>query len=105
MIVFALSCRLDKLEPCPTVCASQDITYTNYIKNLVDNSCAFVGCHDGNTAGTPGNYGTYQALEGIIASGKFKSRVLDVKDMPKGFLLSSGQLDSIKCWLCNGHPN
>lgn len=102
-IAFMPSCEMDKIDPCPTDCSTKNITYNNYIKNLVDTNCASSGCHDGTNA--PGaKLDNYAAVQSIVANGSFTQEVLVSREMPKGFELRQGQLDSIKCWICNGNP-
>ena len=46
--------KLPEPEP-PEFCDTADVTYNNQIKAIVDNSCAYSGCHDGaGGIGRPG---------------------------------------------------
>lgn len=78
-------------------------TYNGSVKVIIDNSCAISGCH--NNAGTaPGNFLSYQGLSGITMNGKFRNRVLVVKDMPALGQLSEADFEILRCWADNGYP-
>lgn len=92
-------------------------TYEEHIKPIIDNSCAYSGCHSGADASewVPENSIDYTNYEGILAnleSGLFTARVLTVKNMPpdqfippdKPTELSEEELELIKCWVESGYP-
>jgi len=118
LLTFTLaihSCTNDQL-PEPTVpesCEDAVPTYDNEIKPIIDNSCAYAGCHLGTA---PGIYDNYEGVKNMIESGSFRERVVIQKDDP--FLgmppdnapdgrpkdLSMEELELIECWLENGYP-
>ncbi len=113
-LVFT-ACSSDELPPpyVPTFCETQMVTYDNQIAPIIASSCGYVGCHDGSNA--PGNYDSYAGLQGIINDGKFKSRVIDVREdpemgMPPDYAtdgpmdLTDEQIELIQCWINDGYP-
>lgn len=79
--LIILSCTRDMTE-LPTNSCGATVDYNNFAKSVIDNSCAYAGCHDGVSAGTPGNFTTYAGLENFLNNGSFSSRVFDLKDNP-----------------------
>lgn len=122
VLFFALStpaCMSKKLEPVATeLCDSVMVTYDTHIKEIIDNSCAYVPCHDGAAGIGPGNYSTYGGLSPDINSGSFKERVIDQKDDPSIGMppnqsswpqslkddLTAEELELIQCWINAGYP-
>jgi hypothetical protein len=78
-------------------------TYNGSVKTIIDNSCAISGCHI-NGGLVPGNFLSYQGLSGVTMNGKFRNRVLVVKDMPLTGQLSEADFEILKCWADNGFP-
>jgi len=116
VLITVLSCTADELPP-PSVAADCEDTPTSYdlnIKPIIDNSCAYSGCH--LSGGAPGNYSSYQRLRGILEDGSFRSRVLNLRDdpnvgMPPNYApegrpkdLTQEELQLIECWLADGFP-
>lgn len=93
-------------------------TYDKEVKAIIDNSCAYSGCHSGSTASafvpqSAKDYTTYEGLLDNLNNGKFATRVLDVKNMPpaanfipegKPTELTAAELDIINCWVENKYP-
>lgn len=114
---LAASCSTDKLAPVtvlePEFCDTIPATYALNVRDIIDNSCAYSGCH---LDGAPGNYSTYEGLQGVIASGDFVSRVITQREdpdmgMPPSYAPSGRQTDLtpeelniIQCWIENGFP-
>lgn len=80
LIVF-ISCTRDMTEPQTNTCGS-DVDYETQVRDIINSSCAYSGCHDGMSSGTPGNFTTYSRLQTITSTGLFASRVFDLKDNP-----------------------
>lgn len=116
-ILWSAGCASDVVEPaegCDVIEASYDIN----VKDIIDQSCAYSGCHDGAGGIGPGNYGSYNGLLQDLESGSFGSRVITQKDNPSLGMppdksvypqsqqdsLSAIQLEIITCWLQNGFP-
>ncbi len=89
-------------------------TYESSIQAIIDNSCAYSGCHDG---GGIGDYGLYQGLESVISSGSFFNRVVTIREdevsgMPPlrapdfggPAMLTEEEFQLMLCWIENGYP-
>lgn len=114
--VFFPACVNDELpEPMlPESCMDSIPTYEGSIKGIIDNSCAYSGCHLDGSA--PGVYTSYAGLEGVIGSGSFKEKVVGLRGdpnlgMPPDFApegrpkdLTQFELELIQCWLENEYP-
>ncbi|MFK8006702.1 MAG: hypothetical protein AB8H03_10035 [Saprospiraceae bacterium] len=102
------SCTNDKLvdpdtisnEFCDTI--SVPVIYDNQIKPIIDNSCAFAGCH-GSGAGI-GDMTDYAKLSIFLNDNAFKKRVIDIMDMPEGDMLSASEFELVECWVLNDYP-
>jgi len=107
IFLFA-SCSKDKLEAIEGECPTE-ITYLEDMREVIDLTCAYSGCHDGVTA--PGNYRTYDAmvpyLSGDLEELLFR-RVIEERDMPPTYaegqrFLTQEQLDLFICWRENNY--
>lgn len=85
------------------------ITYTENVEEIINNSCAYVGCHLNNEA--PGNFDTFSGLSGAIDNGEFFSRAVVVRDMPPSSVpddrprfLTDNEIAIITCWAENDYP-
>lgn len=97
---------------------SCNATYTEEVKAIIDNSCAYSGCHSGSTASawvpqSSKDYTNYDGMLGNLNSGKFTERVLELKTMPpaanfipegKPTELSTAELEIIDCWVKSKYP-
>lgn len=112
-LIFVLainSCTRDKTQPpapgnynCDTL---PIISYGFHIKNIMDNNCAFSGCHLG--ANTSGVYlDTYSETRKTFEQGKGYCSVnqdIDCKPMPSGGpKLSDSLLNILYCWKERGY--
>ena len=114
MIGFlAYSCGEDE-EPVDA-CDSVTATYNGDVKAIINSSCAYVGCHDGSSGSIPEearDLTTYAAMVASTSSGKFKTRVIDVQNMPNPNItpedrpqeLTAAQLQIMQCWHEAGYP-
>ena len=100
-----LSCTKDKAKEPETSCGMQNVSFTNDIEPILENSCNLSGCH--NAGSFNGDYTTYSGVKEKVDNGSFKNRVLDLKDMPAPPVdpLNEEQLEKISCWLEDGAPN
>lgn len=80
------------------------------VKSIIDNSCAYSGCHDGGNA--PRNLTMFGAdMESItLDSDKFKSRIFEIGDMPPDTIsesrkLNQNDLQTLECWITGGYLN
>ncbi|MBU6342708.1 MAG: hypothetical protein KGS48_14530 [Bacteroidetes bacterium] len=84
------------------------VTYNNQVKPIINATCAVSTCHDGDpSSAAPGDYRTFTDIKTVIDNGKFKNRVLTIKDMPPSYspgpkTLTQDQLDQIQCWADQG---
>lgn len=114
-ILFLAACTSDELEE-PMVADCDGIstpTYVDDIKPIIDESCAYAGCHLGTA---PGNYSTYNGLLSVLNSGTFEQRVITLSEDPiigmppdnapagRPQDLNEDQLLLIRCWLEAGFP-
>lgn len=98
LAIFA-SCKKNKNKP---ECDGSTPTYNNGIATIINASCLTPSCH-GSGAPNP-NFTTYAQLQTVITNGKFKTKVIDEKSMPKNGSLTEEQLVQIQCWIDNGYP-
>lgn len=104
--LFLGNCSKDKAAADHQVICyyDQDITWNNYVRYLVQNSCAVAGCHvAGNTKGVA-DFSTYAGLKTAIADSTFEETVLIENRMPKGSKLNDSILVRLECWFQNGAP-
>jgi len=112
-IVFVASCGKDENDPCDDLNA----TYNGAVKAIIDNTCAYSGCHDGtgnNTyiSASSNDYTSYAGMEASLNSGAFNMRALVTKDMPPAAFVPAGspteltaeQLEILNCWKDAGYP-
>lgn len=108
------SCTSDVLpEPVVLPCDGETPTYETNVRDIIESTCAYSGCHLG---GAPGVYDSYAGLLSDLESGIFRQRVIDVRDdatigMPPDYApegraqdLTDEQLMILTCWLDAGFP-
>lgn len=118
-LVFALllmgsGCTSDQLpEPTLSECGSLTPSYNVEIKPIIDQSCAYSGCH---LDSAPGQYDTYEGLLSILENGDFRKFVITERadpslGMPPNFApagrpkdLNEQEIELIDCWLQAGFP-
>ncbi len=100
-------------EACDTL---MNITYDGLVKTIINESCAYSGCHDGTNGIGPGDYTTFSGLNPFLIDGSFEERVITQKDdevlgMPPDVYqetqkadLTQEELDIIQCWINEGYP-
>lgn len=115
ILIFA-ACTSDELPPSEG-CIDTSITYTNGIKDVIDQTCAYSGCHNG-VGNAPGDYSTYEGLRRYLDDGSFTERVIDQRENPSRGMppdnsvypeslqddLSDVQLQLVTCWIQNNFP-
>ncbi len=73
------------------------------VKNIIDNNCATVGCH--NAAWVGKDFSTYAGVKQIVDNGSFKKRVFDgnpsFMPAPSG-ITNDADLEKLKCWIAQG---
>ena len=117
LLLLAIGCANDVVEP-PAGCEVLMPTYTNGIKSIIDQTCAYSGCHDGAGGIGPGDYTSYSGLIPDLQNASIIERVISQADNPiRGMPpnnsiypesqqddLSEVQMEVFRCWLQNGFP-
>ena len=117
LIVIADGCSNIELPP-PESCETNTPTYNNEVKEIIAQTCAYSGCHDGAGGLGPGDYMSYAGILSRLQSGLFASRVIDNASSPTTGMppdasvypesiqddLTTEQFETIRCWLQNGFP-
>jgi len=110
-------CTADEL-PQPEGCAPGLATYDTNMKEIIDESCAYSGCHDGESPGVPGNYTSYEGIRPFLEDGSVRTRVIDLRNDPVLGMppsasvypqsrmenLSEEEFELMQCWLSSGFP-
>lgn len=123
MVSFIFSCAGDVVEPaggCDNLATEYESDDPNIatVEDIINQTCAYSGCHDGSGGIGPGNYNTYEGMMRDLESGSFASRVITQRDNPSLGMppdksvypqsqqdsLSTTQLEIITCWLQEGFP-
>ena len=103
-MLFFTSCYYDNREELypvdPNACMTDDLTYTNGIKIIIDKSCATVGCHSARAPYLP--LTTYNEV--INKLDRIEVRVLQEQTMPPVMMLSSCDQKKIAQWIADGAP-
>lgn len=109
LLFFGSSCTADELpRPEVTSCDGIQTSYELNIKQIIDETCAYSGCHP--------EYSDYDGLLPVLQDGSFRSRVITLRadanigmppnnapeNRPKD--LSAEQLNLIECWLTDDYP-
>lgn len=104
------ACSYDQVmqDPDNVDCSTEEYTYNDQIRVIIDRNCSYSGCHDG-ISGNPGNFTAYEGLAGKITNGLFMSRVLTTRDMPPDnasgpTALAEDELNALTCWIQQGYP-
>ncbi|MEL7221139.1 MAG: hypothetical protein AAGJ93_07455 [Bacteroidota bacterium] len=113
-IMHISSCANDQLpEPMEAECAGETPTYTDDIKLIIDESCAYSGCH---LDSSPGRFDSYSGLLSYLDDNTFRQRVIVQRadpsaGMPPNYApdgrlidLTEAQIELVECWLDAGHP-
>lgn len=105
--LFLWGCSSDKIVDQPLECDA-NVTYIGHIKPILDNSCAYSGCHV--VSFSNGDYTKYRTLQNALLSGTFERWVLKDMDMPplnvpqgKPTELTIEEINLLKCWKENGY--
>jgi hypothetical protein len=93
------ACKKDNYKP---VCDGSNLTYNSGISAIISSSCLSSSCHGAGSSNP--NFTTYALLHPYLTNGKFKTKVIDEKSMPKTGKLSNDQLNKIECWVENNYP-
>ena len=98
---------LDSEPVDPEFCDTVDTKFSTFIKPLVDNHCAFAGCHGSGTGGR--ELIAYSQIKDYANRGVLHDRVIDTASgtgpMPQGGYLPKIDRDKIQCWIDKGALN
>lgn len=86
-------------------CDSIQVTYDDTIKALIDQSCAFTGCHASGFQS--GDFTSYSSMSAYGAlDGRMAARVIDENpsSMPPGNPLPDSVKAIFQCWINDGYP-
>lgn len=112
LLMFS-SCVYNSQEPLPlpkSGSSTQDtvvttsITYTNFVKKLMDDNCA--ACHSASGIGISPFLTNYNEVKQQGLNGRIKARVIDENPtrMPIAASLSQPVKDTLQMWLNGGMP-
>ncbi len=122
MTIFATSCEKDDPDdnddPMVEACDDINATYDGDVKAIINNSCAYSGCHSGEDGNTfipeaSRDYTTFAGIEGNLTSGSFNARALEAMNMPpaaefipegRPLSLTENELEILNCWKDAGYP-
>jgi len=94
-------------------CDTTNITYTNYVKSVMDVSCSTAGCHDASTKSGDIDLSNYTAVKGIALTTEHNTSLLlgvinhqnNFKAMPQNTTkLSDCTINKITAWVNAGAP-
>lgn len=107
------SCVRDQVIPPEFICDTSntiELSYTNGMAEIITNSCANIGCHDGSdNSGVVRDYRTYLGLLPELENGEIKAEVFALFSMPvTGSEGAANFTDEdrlkLECWIDNGFP-
>ncbi len=114
VIVVTTSCSDDDpvvIDPCA------EINYESTVKEIINSSCAYSGCHDGTGANTfipelSNDFTTYAGLKSVLDGGTFNTNTIVNKTMPPAAFVQPGfpmeltddQIETLTCWHDAGYP-
>lgn len=106
--VFLYACGnsvSDIPEDCQPEFPEEDVTYNNYVRQVITTNCT-ISCHRGGGTEGPGNFTTYEGLLSAATDRSFVFRVItDNADMPQGNApLPKSTRDSLNIWISNCFP-
>lgn len=98
---FQTSCTADEVPEPPSLCDTITVTHKTHMDTLLNNNCAFSGCHDGSS-----QFPDLRTFSAISSSGKFKRIYVRVSEgtMPPAGSLSADQIQKVQCWQDSNYP-
>ncbi|MEP7197524.1 MAG: hypothetical protein ABI851_13465 [Saprospiraceae bacterium] len=107
-IAFLAACGDDSSSSVD--CSGVVATYNTTVSNILNNSCAFSGCHESSTLAGNVDFSTYQTSSNYLkkASNQFLCSInhnAGCIEMPQGFpKLDTDLIKNLTCWYNNGFP-
>lgn len=81
-----------------------DVTYNNYVRNVIARHCTET-CHKGGNTLGPGNFTTYEGVKQYVGDVFYYRVIQDRADMPQGKApLPKSTRDSLNVWVKNCAP-
>ena len=110
---MASSCYNDNLEDLyPGTggnCQLDSVTFSRTIQPIINQSCAFGGCHDAGSAAFGIDLSNYEGMQRIAANGRLVGAITHATGfypMPKNAQkLDDCKLSQIQKWVSAGAPN
>jgi len=110
--VGAVSCYKDNSEDMypannTGTCDTTNVTFSGFVKPLIDSKCATAGCHIG-TAATGYDLTTYNGVAGVVNNGKLLPAINHTGPQPMpegGAKLDDCTIAKITAWVNAGAPN
>ena len=87
----------------PTSCTGIVPSWSASVSPFIAQRCSGSSCHSAGSAN--GEVTTYAQVKALVDNGKFRNRVLVLRDMPDGSSLDKCQLEMLQAWLDAGAPN
>lgn len=110
IFAFILSYRCTDNANTAIDCTGVVATYSTTVQNILDNSCAYVGCHDTKTSAGALNLSTYALSKKYLDSptNRFLCTINHSSGcetvhagLPK---FDAANLKTLTCWYNNGYP-
>jgi hypothetical protein len=101
-LIITVSCKKEKKQTLASIDCTT-VTFSSTVLPIITSNCSGSGCHSSGSSN--GELTSHATIKPYVDNGKFKSRVIDIQDMPKGGTLTADQLGQINCWLNAGAPN
>jgi hypothetical protein len=104
------SCYFDNKEDLyqnfPDNCNTNAVSYATVVRPIVDQSCAYIGCHAGASPAAGLKLETYAELKVIADNGKLVGRITGTTGtvMPPTGPLNDCSIQQITAWVNQGAP-
>ncbi|MCC5917220.1 MAG: hypothetical protein JJU02_07815 [Cryomorphaceae bacterium] len=86
-------------------CETENLTYVDDIKPIVDANCAISGCHNSSTYG---DFRQYENIRDVALSGVMETRITmpesNAQSMPPTGKLDNCTIDKLIAWANDGAP-
>jgi hypothetical protein len=91
-------------QDCTPQFPEMDVTYNNYVRNVIARHCTET-CHKGGNTLGPGNFTTYEGVKPYAGDVFYYRVIQDQADMPQGKApLPKSTRDSLNIWVKNCAP-